>query len=154
MLLALVLLAAAVLDGVRVSTSMDTFVAAYRRLHLGMSGAEVEALFGLRPRYTCTVGTLFVRYYVPHRIIVDRVFQSLGGKRPPRVATVAELPYLYGAVQVAFDDDRLVAYTWSGETTEIVALAGSRHGDNLSVLGTALQLRSPGDGPREPDSLN
>jgi hypothetical protein len=57
---------------------------------------------------------------------------------PKTVENKDALPWIYGALQVAFGPDNVLrATTWNGEALWVMTMDGKVHGDRLSILPTS-----------------
>lgn len=116
----------------------NQFVRKYHQLKVGMANEDVNRFFGKSPEYSCTFKSYRICYYLAP--------SPFGGTRNPdlshlpdgAVASASELPYIYAAVQVAFDaDGKLAAFTRNGETHVIVTTGGEVPGSSLEQLDEA-----------------
>lgn len=123
------------------SSPANQFMRGYRSLQVGATPAEVEHLLRRAPDHECRYRGYRIRYYLrptPLAFARDRKSRSEIDSVECEVTTLSDLPYLYAAAEVAFDDrDRAVAWTLIGETSEIVTAPGRFEGDRLKYLGDA-----------------
>lgn len=141
--IALILLAGAVAFAVFVAlvralawnSPGNQFVRKYFQLEIEMSEADVNGLFGKSPEYSCTFKSYRICYYFAPG--------PFGGTRDPdlsdlpkgEVSSSAEVPYIYAAAQVAFDEHgKVFAFTRNGETNTIVTKRGEVGGCCFSQL--------------------
>lgn len=118
----------------------NRFMRKYRSLEVGMSEQQVEQLFGKPAEYACEYRRLRIEYY--RRPMIPGQSLEIDDPLLPQgvvVAEASELPYIYAAAQVALDEDnRVVAYTLNGETTEIVTSKGRFPGSHFRRLPTGV----------------
>ena len=124
------------------------FFEGYESLWRGMSRSEVDRLLLAPASYVCNYRSYRVHYYrrQDRSLLGLLLSTSVPENLPKEVADVSSLPNIYAAVQVAFSgDDRLVAFTWNGESTQVTAANGTRvPGSHLGILDAELQPRSRG----------
>ena len=126
------------------------FFDGYESLALGMSRAEVDRLLLAPAAYICKYRSDRVHYYFREEGMVFGVLSGgLPKELPGEVTDISRLPNLYAAVQVAFSsDDRVLAFTWIGETFNVVAADGTKvPGTNIGLLDAELRPRQSGVRP-------
>ena len=136
------------------------FLQRYNRLRLGMSESQVSEILGRTPDHSCTFCSHQIHYYVAPRHLMDvesRIKSALERLNresfPATVSSVKELPDIYAAVQLAFDEnDRLVAHTYIGEALEIVTIDGPVRGSHFVRLGDSFFVDPQPEHGEEPES--
>ncbi len=125
------------------------FFDGYESLWRGMSRSEVDRLLLAPAAYVCKYRGYRVHYYLRQDgLVLGLLSTGIPKDMPKEVADVSNLPNMYAAVQVAFSgEDRVAAFTWNGETTQVIAANGTRvPGSHLGILDPELLPRNRGGG--------
>jgi len=103
-------------------------------LVIGMAKDKVQALFGETPAYVCKLSESEVWYYAaPGRL--TGTFPDNTPERGTLYRSTADLPDIYGHIQLAFDsNDELIAYTFIGESYTTEWRSGSVKGSHFKHL--------------------
>jgi hypothetical protein len=114
--------------------SAPSFLSAYRGLQLGMSTALVQATFKRGPDYTYRVGKSTVWYLAAPQAF-SRPAAILVPANGSMLPNAASLPDTYDYVTLAFDtNNKLIAFTWIGETYTVEYVGGSSNGTHFRLL--------------------
>jgi hypothetical protein len=102
-----------------------------------MTRSETDAVFDKAPEYECRFRDYRICYY-GRPLIYGVGPRPIDRSRLPTgdvAESPSEIPYVYAAAQLMFDNDgRLVAYTQPGETGIIETLRGPVAGSSLDRL--------------------
>ena len=109
-----------------------TFNRPYGQLAVGLTAAQVRTLFGRQPDYVCLYQENLIVYFTRGTFTdADPDEMSL----PFSAATKEDIPWLYVAAQLMFDDTgSLIAFTWNGEALTIETRLGEFSGSSFRKL--------------------
>jgi len=116
------------------SPSKTTFYRNYKALKIGMPKAEIQALFGKTPTYSCRYSASEIWYYAAPGLLTEK-FPDNTPEQGMLHARAADLPDVYGHIQLAFNsNDELIAFTFIGESYTAEWQGGSVKGTHFKHL--------------------
>ena len=119
------------------SPAKTTFYRNYPTLKIGMPKAEIQAVFGETPTYSCRFSASEIWYYAAPGRLTGK-FPANTPERGTLYGSAADLPDVYDHIQLAFNsNDELIAFTFIGESDTTEWRGGS-------VKGTHFKHLSPG----------
>jgi hypothetical protein len=131
------------------------FPRAYHEVKIGQSEAQVRAIFGREPDYSCRYKQCNILYYVRRHLVQHDVFHVHGAPQvrreegrsvpmkpedlPHSVNSRDDLPWVYDAAVFVFGpEDALRAFTWLGEEDQTHTVLGDVAGDDFTCMDEAI----------------